>query len=112
MDSVFIYLKRNILPVAGMIMVIVSTFTWAETRFEDLQESLNATKLAIVERIWQSELRHVDILDDSEELLIARMISTTKEVKDNITSTNQSITDLAFHLGVAYGIEISKEDHE
>ena len=109
MDNIFIYLKRNILPVAGLIMVIVGTFTWVEKRFEDLNDSLISSKLAIIERIGQSELRHVDILDDSEELLIARMLSTAKEVKDNIISTNATITDLAFHLGVAYGIEISDE---
>ena len=108
-SGIWIYLKKNIIPVAGLIMVIVSTFTWAEKRFEDLQEALSENKLAIIERISQSELRHVDILDDSEELLIERMITTTKEVKDNIISTNATITDLAFHLGVAYGIEISDE---
>ena len=103
-------------------MVIVSAFTWAEKRFEDIQETLltnkidvtkeiSETKLSVIAKIDESNLLLVSILDDSEELLIDRMLSTTGEVKKNIQATNATITDLMFHLGTAYGIEIVKDEH-
>ena len=108
-------LVKKHFPAVGVIGVVVSVVTgtviWAETRFADLRFNIQEMEERISLRIETSRANTVDKLDDSEELLITRMISTTNEVKQQQHHVVNMMNSLNYRLGVVHGLEISEEPY-
>ena len=95
----------------GAIGVAVSVVIWAETRFADLRFGIQEMEERISLRIETSRANTVDKLDDSKDLLITRMISTTNEVKQQQHHVVNMMNSLNYRLGVVHGLEISEEPY-
>ena len=121
-NEVFGYLKKYI-PVFGFVIFIVSTvvssFIWAEKRFEDMSQTvfetkeeivseMQSTRLAIISRIEDLELRRLMSEDKSEETIIEYILDSARDTGVKVSLVIQNLIDINFKLGEYHGAKSEK----
>ena len=109
MNEAIKWIRHRILPASGVIVLAATVYTWAENRFEALQIQMIEIEANILLQNQEHQTQFVGILDDSEELLIERMLTTTDEVQEQQRITVATLQDLHFKIGKIIGMQQAKE---
>ena len=100
----FDWIRKNAAPVFSVVGIAVGIVGWSHSQFAGIREEMLTIRAEIIERIDEQELAFFNKLDDSEELLIQRMLSTTDEVQEQQRITVSTLHNLYYRLGVINGI--------
>ena len=96
-------LKKNVLSV-GMVTLAAGIVGWSHSQFANIREDQLTIRADIIERIDAHEVSLVREIAEAEDLLIARMLSTTDEVQEQQRVTVSTLQELHFRLGWLHGI--------